>query len=576
MKRKFTLLALLCVLFIFEGFAQSSKMVLIEEGTQASCPPCAAQNPGFDALLDANADKVVVLKYQTSWPGFDQMNLDNPDEVQDRVEYYGIQGVPSGIINGQFIPNDCGYYEGAPACLSQFDITAAYASNAAFDLDISATFEDGILNISGDLTANESVSGDLKLRIALTEKTISSEDAPGGSNGETEYHHVLKKFIIGGTAGVDLDNAWEQGDSYTIDESTGLEGVNVYRYSELEIVAFVQDDNTKTVYQAAKDDDIELITSFTNNAAPSVLNELSPIGSCGGEYTIEPIIGIQNRGSEMLTSANIMWSINDNPLQAYAWTGSLATFETAQITFPEYTFAVELENTITVTLENPNGVTDENTEDNTYEVSFPRTKTGSDVLTLELMLDFFGTHTTWELRNTAGDVLYNGGPYTNGSFDTIMVDMPLPEDGCYDFEIFDSAGNGICCSLGEGLYTLTDETGAILAQGSQYGSGETTSVLFDSDIEIGVEETIFEEGFTLSPNPTSGRLMLDFSTEKSADTTVSIYDMMGAEVMTVDLGTLPSGPHIQNIEMGNLPNGIYVVRLAADGGSISKKVILAR
>ena len=26
--------------------AQSQKMVFVEEGTQASCPPCAAQNPG--------------------------------------------------------------------------------------------------------------------------------------------------------------------------------------------------------------------------------------------------------------------------------------------------------------------------------------------------------------------------------------------------------------------------------------------------------------------------------------------------------------------------------------------------
>jgi len=63
MKRKFTLLVLLCALFAFQGFAQSSKMVMIEEGTQASCSPCATQNPDFDALLDANPDKVVVLKY---------------------------------------------------------------------------------------------------------------------------------------------------------------------------------------------------------------------------------------------------------------------------------------------------------------------------------------------------------------------------------------------------------------------------------------------------------------------------------------------------------------------------------
>jgi len=246
-------------------------MVFIEEGTQASSRPCATQNPSFDALLDANADKVVVLKYQTSWPGFDQMNHDNPKEVQDRVDYYGINGIPSGYINGQEITNDCSLYPGAVACLSQADINAAYTSAAAFDLDISAAFEDDTFNISGALTANEAINGDLKLRIALAEKTIDYDDAPEGSNGETEYHHVLKKFILGGTNGIDLNDSWTPGDTYTINQSLILTGIKIYDYPQLEIIAFVQDDNSKNVYQAAKDSDIPITISSSNNATAAGL-----------------------------------------------------------------------------------------------------------------------------------------------------------------------------------------------------------------------------------------------------------------------------------------------------------------
>lgn len=196
MKRKFTLLTLLCALFAFQGFAQSPKMVLVEEGTQASCAPCAAQNPDFDILLDANADKVVVLKYQTSWPGFDQMNLDNPTEVQERVDYYGIEGVPMSAVNGVFIADDCTLWEGAPACLDQSEIDAANTATSSFDLDVNGVYNDGTLNVTGTLTATEAVSGDLRLRIALTEQTILATDVPGGTNGETEFHHVLKKFVV--------------------------------------------------------------------------------------------------------------------------------------------------------------------------------------------------------------------------------------------------------------------------------------------------------------------------------------------------------------------------------------------
>ncbi|MBI9034293.1 MAG: hypothetical protein JEZ03_07470, partial [Bacteroidales bacterium] len=34
------------------GFSQSQRLVLVEEFTQASCGPCAGQNPAFTALMN--------------------------------------------------------------------------------------------------------------------------------------------------------------------------------------------------------------------------------------------------------------------------------------------------------------------------------------------------------------------------------------------------------------------------------------------------------------------------------------------------------------------------------------------
>ena len=39
---------------------------MVESFTQASCGPCAAQNPGFNNLLQNNGNRVVLLKYQTA------------------------------------------------------------------------------------------------------------------------------------------------------------------------------------------------------------------------------------------------------------------------------------------------------------------------------------------------------------------------------------------------------------------------------------------------------------------------------------------------------------------------------
>ncbi|MBP6870867.1 MAG: hypothetical protein KBC43_02560 [Bacteroidales bacterium] len=37
---------------VFSVHSQSQRMVLIEEATNASCGPCASQNPAFDNLLN--------------------------------------------------------------------------------------------------------------------------------------------------------------------------------------------------------------------------------------------------------------------------------------------------------------------------------------------------------------------------------------------------------------------------------------------------------------------------------------------------------------------------------------------
>ena len=90
-------LALLCT---FAVSAQHQRRVLIEEFTNASCPPCASQNPGFNAVVEANIQYLTPIKYQTNWPGFDPMNVQTQTDVAPRVTYYGVTGVPNGRQNG--------------------------------------------------------------------------------------------------------------------------------------------------------------------------------------------------------------------------------------------------------------------------------------------------------------------------------------------------------------------------------------------------------------------------------------------------------------------------------------------
>lgn len=95
-------------------------------------------------------------------------------------------------------------------------------------------------------------------------------------------------------------------------------------------------------------------------------------------------------------------------------------------------------------------------------------------LTLSIVLDNYGSETTWQLQNESGSVLAGGGPYSNGNAgQTVTRELCVP-DGCYKFVINDAYGDGICCGYGNGSYKLTDASGSILASGSNFGASETT------------------------------------------------------------------------------------------------------
>lgn len=76
---------------------------MFEHFTQASCGPCASQNPGFEGtILTPNPSIVRHIAYHTSWPGVDEMNAANPTEVANKVTYYNVQGVPDVVLEGNY------------------------------------------------------------------------------------------------------------------------------------------------------------------------------------------------------------------------------------------------------------------------------------------------------------------------------------------------------------------------------------------------------------------------------------------------------------------------------------------
>lgn len=91
---------------------------------------------------------------------------------------------------------------------------------------------------------------------------------------------------------------------------------------------------------------------------------------------------------------------------------------------------------------------------------------------ISILTDNYPGETTWTLTNSSGTVVASGGPYASSG--TNYSQTVCVVDGCYDFRINDSYGDGICCAYGSGSYTVTSG-GTTYASGGQFTSSETTN-----------------------------------------------------------------------------------------------------
>ncbi len=101
-------------------------------------------------------------------------------------------------------------------------------------------------------------------------------------------------------------------------------------------------------------------------------------------------------------------------------------------------------------------------------------------LTLTIVLDNYPEETSWTVTNSSGSTVASGGTYGSQPDGSTVVENISLADGDYTFTIFDSYGDGICCSYGSGSYTLADDSG-VIASGGQFGSSEATSFCASGD-----------------------------------------------------------------------------------------------
>lgn len=228
---------------------------LYEIYTSSTCGPCRPGNENFHAVIDGKEDECVYIKFQQSWPSTGDPYC--TAESNARRTYYGINSIPRMELDGGWDQNASSFSE---ALHNEYKAKPAFVGLTATSIQWGKHVE---VNVEIDPAAD--FSGNNLLHVAIMERATYENIK---TNGETEFTHVMKKMMTGGT-GVNIGSltsgqkvnktyTWNFKGDYTLPANgQSANWVNhntantVEEFDDLFVAVWVQNESTKEVYQSA-------------------------------------------------------------------------------------------------------------------------------------------------------------------------------------------------------------------------------------------------------------------------------------------------------------------------------------
>ncbi len=607
------LLSLSVSLLVGTAFSQQ-RLVLTESFSQASCGPCASQNPALEALMAANPTKVVAVKYQVSWPGTDPMNAQNPTDVSARQgTYYAISGVPDRVMDGTNMD------------VTQAAIDARYAVPSPVNMTVSHVVNSttNTVNIVVTVTAPAVWNpSNTVMQLAMIERNITFTSAPG-SNGETEFHNVMRKMLPSptGTAVVASNfNAANGTQTFTF---SGIAiPTYIYNPNEIGFVAWVQNNTTKEVYQAGYSAPIPLPNSG------SIQSITATAYSCGTALT-GAVAVLKNIGANTITSATVNYKIDNGTVLTAPYSGSLTVGSTANFSIPATTCSSG-GHTLTVYLTNING-NGNTTPQGSFSKSFATISAAG--LTGNFSQNFTSTafpyanyyvtspqDKNW-VRSTAntGSIKYDCYMFANGSIGEVYlapINLSSITNPSLTFSVAhreytaaysDVLEVEVSTNCGATWTNIYSKAGSVLSTGAATTAAYTpaaaadwrvetvnissvssaSSALFKfkatsnygnniyvDNINIGTAslEALTQTSFNVYPNPASDLVNISFEGENT-DYSISLMDIQGRVISSRKIANA-SGEQVVSFSTENVAKGSYIVTVTSNGATTTKNVVI--
>ena len=178
---------------------------------------------------------------------------------------------------------------------------------------------------------------------------------------------------------------------------------------------------------------------------------------------------------------------------------------------------------------------------------------GAGTIDISILTDNYGSETTWEIVDEAGNVLGSGGPYNNTTQynETAYVGA----NTCFEFKLYDSYGDGMCCQQGVGSVLVTDQSNNIIFEGTPVNLQSFTelSAYFETGMassnswectpfgcaDVGIGLGTYSTQLDCESDPNTGcYIATNINEIKPNNIEFKVYNVLGIEVDNIKLNTI--------------------------------------
>ena len=587
MKNLILLLSIVCFGVNAQTFVSTTpenKNVVLEEFTGIYCTFCPDGHVIGQGLHDSYPNDIFLINIHTG--GYSNPNgPSDPDFNSNHgaaiAANSGLAGYPAGTVNRHVFPGITPQGSAGTTALSRGDWGAAstdimsqaspvnVAAQASYDMST------GVLTVNTEtyFTANHTSSA--FLHVAVVQNNVPGPQTgaqtynPGaiisGPWSPTYNHQHMLKYLMDGAFGIELNtttagtfipntHTWTVPLTLTLPQGTtgfmpDIDPTN------LDVVAFISEGPQEilTGFQT------NVVCIFPNAYDANVTASSAEDVVCASETDIE--ITFRNYGNQPLTSLDLMYDINGGFPLTYNWTGNLASGAAVTVSIPNVAFTPQAFNNVNWTASNPNGQTDQNSSNNYSSSMFRHWELQGDVLmgidagliNIDITTDGYGSETTWDIKAEDGTVVASGGPY--GSNTTYNEIASVGATQCFTFSLYDSYGDGMCCTNGVGSVLVQDGSGHIIFEGDPVtlqnfseigiyfstglGTGDAWECTPFGCADVGAGAGSYPTQTDCEADPTTGcYVMTSIKEIESINMLLPTYDIFGREVVKTQKNTM--------------------------------------